>query len=122
MVAPIALLVLVGLRDKTIFLAARGEQYLPVMLIFAVLSQSNFVNMIVALKMVIVVVWIGAGFSKFGKHFSNVIPPMVSNTIFAPKWVRAGALSRLRDATCGRRSWRTSWHTSTAPPSRSQRR
>ena len=44
--------------------------------------------MIIALKMLIVVVWIGAGFSKFGKHFSNVIPPMVSNTIFAPKWVR----------------------------------
>src|ERR1700733_4737141 len=85
MVAPIALLVLIGLRDKTIFLAARGEQYLPVMVTFAVLP---FVNMIIALKMVILVVWVGAGFSKFGKHFSNVIPPMVSNTIFAPKFVR----------------------------------
>jgi hypothetical protein len=84
-VAPIALLVLIGLRDKTIFLAARGEQYLPVLVIFAVLP---FVNMIIALKMVIVLVWVGAGFSKFGKHFSNVIPPMVSNTIFAPKWLR----------------------------------
>src|ERR1700724_1033566 len=41
-VAPIALLVLIGLRDKTIFLAARGEQYLPVMVIFAVLPYSNF--------------------------------------------------------------------------------
>ena len=30
LIAPIALLVLIGLRDKTIFLAARGEQYLPV--------------------------------------------------------------------------------------------
>ncbi len=88
LIAPIALLVLNGLRDKTIFLAARGEQYLPVLVIFALLSQSNFTNMIVALKMVIVVVWIGAGFSKFGKHFSNVIPPMVSNTVFAPKSVR----------------------------------
>ena len=84
-VAPIALLVLIGLRDKTIFLAARGEQYLPVLVIFTVLP---FVNMIIALKMVIVLVWVGAGFSKFGKHFSNVIPPMVSNTIFAPKFVR----------------------------------
>src|SRR6202012_4781159 len=84
-VVPIALLVLIGLRDKTIFLAARGEQYLPVIVICTVLP---FVNMIIALKMVIVVVWVGAGFSKFGKHFSNVIPPMVSNTIFAPKWVR----------------------------------
>ena len=85
LIAPIALLVLIGLRDKTIFLAARGEQYLPAMVFFAVLP---FVNMIIALKMLIVVVWVGAGFSKFGKHFSNVIPPMVSNTIFAPKWVR----------------------------------
>src|ERR1700754_375735 len=84
-VAPIALLVLIGLRDKTIFLAARGEQYLPVLVIFTVLP---FVNMIIALKMVIVLVWVGAGFSKFGKHFSHVLPPMVSNTIFAPTWVR----------------------------------
>jgi hypothetical protein len=85
LIAPIALLVLIGLRDKTIFLAARGEQYLPVLLACASLP---FVNMIIALKMVILVVWVGAGFSKFGKHFSNVIPPMVSNTIFAPKFVR----------------------------------
>ncbi|SPM28493.1 DUF3556 domain-containing protein [Mycobacterium terramassiliense] len=85
LVAPIALLVLIGLRDKIIFLAARGEQYLPAMFFFAALP---FVNMIIACKMLIVVVWVGAGFSKFGKHFSNVIPPMVSNTIFAPKSVR----------------------------------
>jgi Transmembrane protein of unknown function (DUF3556) len=87
LIAPIILLVLNGLRDKTIFLASRGEQYLPVLVIFAVLP---FVNMIIALKMVIVVVWVGAGFSKFGSHFSNVIPPMVSNTIFVPKWMRRG--------------------------------
>ncbi len=85
LIAPMALLVLIGLRDKTVFLAARGEQYLPALFFFAALP---FVNMIIALKMLIVVVWVGAGFSKFGKHFSNVIPPMVSNTIFAPKWVR----------------------------------
>jgi len=85
LIAPIVLLVLNGLRDKTIFLASRGEQYLPVLVIFAVLP---FVNMIIALKMVIVVVWVGAGFSKFGKHFSNVIGPMVSNTPYAFKWLR----------------------------------
>jgi len=85
LVAPMALLVLIGLRDKTIFLAARAEQYLPALFFFSVLP---FVNMIIALKMLIVVVWVGAGFSKFGKHFSNVIPPMVSNTIFAPKFLR----------------------------------
>lgn len=85
LIAPMLLLVLIGLRDKTIFLAARGEQYFPALFFFTVLP---FVDMIIALKMLIVVVWIGAGFSKFGKHFSNVIPPMVSNTIFAPKWLR----------------------------------
>jgi hypothetical protein len=85
LVAPIALLVLIGLRDKTIFLGARGEQYWPVLVIFAVFP---FVNMIIALKMLIVVVWVGAGFSKFGSHFSNVVPPMVSNTPFTFKWMR----------------------------------
>src|SRR6185437_12142627 len=86
LVAPIALLVLTGLRDKTIFLAARGEQYFPALVFFTVLP---FTNMIVALKMLIVVVWVGAGVSKFGKHFSNVIPPMVSNSPFIPfKWLK----------------------------------
>nr|WP_271209111.1 DUF3556 domain-containing protein [Rhodococcus wratislaviensis]GLK33567.1 hypothetical protein GCM10017611_04090 [Rhodococcus wratislaviensis] len=86
MVAPILLLVLIGLRDKTIFLAARGEQYVPAMLFFGVLP---FVDMIIALKMLIVTVWVGAGFSKFGKHFANVVPPMISNGPFIPfKWFK----------------------------------
>ena len=85
LVAPIVLLILNGLRDKTIFLAARGEQYLPALIFFTVFP---FVNMIIALKMLIVAVWVGAGFSKFGKHFSNVVPPMVSNTPYVPKFVK----------------------------------
>ena len=86
LIAPIVLLVLVGLRDKTIFLGARGEQYLPALFFFAALP---FVDMIIALKLLIVVVWIGAGFSKFGKHFANVVPPMVSNSPFMPfKWLK----------------------------------
>jgi hypothetical protein len=81
LIAPMVLLVLIGLRDKTIFLAARGEQYLPALLFFTVLP---FVDMIIALKLLIVVVWVGAGFSKFGLHFSLVIPPMVSNSPTIP--------------------------------------
>ncbi|MDQ1516242.1 MAG: hypothetical protein QOE80_2072, partial [Actinomycetota bacterium] len=77
LVAPIALILLTGLRDKVIFLAARSEQYLPALIFFAAL---NFVDMIVALKLLICVVWIGAGVSKFGKHFTNVVAPMVSNS------------------------------------------
>jgi len=81
LVAPMVLLVLIGLRDKTIFLAARGEQYFPALFFFAVLP---FTDMIIALKMLIVLVWVGAGFSKFGKHFANVIPPMVSTQYSLP--------------------------------------
>jgi uncharacterized membrane protein YkgB len=86
LIAPIALLVAMGLRDKTVFLGARGEQYLPVLVLFTVLP---FVDMIIALKLLIVVVWVGAGVSKFGKHFANVIPPMVSNSPSMPfKWIK----------------------------------
>ncbi|MFI5624007.1 DUF3556 domain-containing protein [Nocardioides sp. NPDC051685] len=76
---PAVLLALIGLRDKIIFLGARGEQYLPAMLFFGLLP---FVDMIIALKLLIITVWLGAGFSKFGKHFAHVVPPMVSNGPF----------------------------------------
>jgi len=86
LIVPMVLLVLIGLRDKTIFLAARGEQYLPALLFFAVLP---FVDMIIAGKLLIGMVWIWAGISKFGLHFTNVIPPMVSNSPTIPfKWLK----------------------------------
>ncbi|RMI28813.1 DUF3556 domain-containing protein [Nocardia stercoris] len=81
LIAPVVLYVLCGLRDKTIFLAARGEQYLPALMFFAVLP---FTDMIIAAKLLIVIVWLGAGVSKFGKHFTNVVPPMISNSPSMP--------------------------------------
>jgi hypothetical protein len=87
-VAVVVLLILAGLRDKTIFIAARGEQYLPALLFFALFP---FVDMIVAAKLLIVTVWVGAAFSKFGRHFAHVIPPMVSNT----PWLFSRAIKRL---------------------------
>ncbi|MFD6156965.1 DUF3556 domain-containing protein [Nocardia sp. NPDC060256] len=86
LIAPIVLLILNGLRDRTIFLGARGEQYLPALIFFAALP---FVDMIIALKLLILIVWVGAGVSKFGKHFSLVVPPMVSNSPSVPfGWVK----------------------------------
>jgi uncharacterized membrane protein YkgB len=74
------------LRDKTIFLAARGEQYLPALVFFAALP---FLDMIIACKLLIVTVWFWAGVSKFGLHFTSVIPPMVSNSPSMPlKWLK----------------------------------
>src|SRR5271166_2672030 len=82
----VVLLVLNGLRDTVIFLAARGEQYLPALVFFAVLP---FTDMIIALKLLIVTVWMGAGFSKLGSHFANVVPPMVSNSPGVPfRWLK----------------------------------
>jgi hypothetical protein len=86
--APIGLLVIAGLRDKTLAIAARIEQYLPALIFMAFFP---FVDMIVAAKLLIVSVWLGAGFSKFGPHFPNVLPPMVSNT----PWLPFKAIKRL---------------------------
>jgi hypothetical protein len=84
----IALLVVLGLRDKVLFIAARSEQYIPALVFFAFFP---FVDMIVAAKLLIVSVWVGAAFSKFGHHFANVIPPMVSNT----PWLTSKRVKRL---------------------------
>lgn len=84
--ASAVLLIVLGLRDKGIFLGARGEQYLPALVFFSVLP---FVDMIIALKLLIVVVWVGAALSKLGRHFSRVIPAMLSNTPFwPPRWLK----------------------------------
>ena len=86
MIAAIVLYVVNGLRDKTIFLAARGEQYLPMLVFFGFLP---FVDMIIAAKLLICVVWMGAGVSKWGLHFTNVVPPMVSNSPCVPTtWLK----------------------------------
>lgn len=68
---------LLGLRDKIAFLQARSEQYVPALIFFCFFP---FVDMIIAAKLLIVIVWCCASFSKVGPHFANVIPPMVSNT------------------------------------------
>jgi hypothetical protein len=84
----LVLMPLMGLRDKVIFLAGRSEQYLPIMLFSALLgsisSSADFVDLVVVFKIIICVVWIGAGVSKFGAHFENVVPPMVSNSPAIP--------------------------------------
>ena len=78
LLAYVGLIIVMGLRDKVVFLAARSEQYVAVMFFFGVLA--SHVDMILAAKIAMVSIWMGAGVSKFGHHFTNVVPPMVSNT------------------------------------------
>ena len=106
LIAPIVLLVLNGLRDKIVFLAARSEQYLPALIFFAVF---DFVDMIVALKLLIVVVWIGAGVSKFGHHFAQVVAADDVEQPVLPCPRGSGAPSTgTSPRTSGRPRWRTS--------------
>ncbi|WP_020109291.1 DUF3556 domain-containing protein [Nocardia sp. 348MFTsu5.1] len=84
----VGLIVLMGLRDKVVFLAARSEQYIAILFFFGVMT--NLVDMIVAAKIVMVVIWMGAGVSKFGRHFTNVVAPMTSNT----PWITSTRLKR----------------------------
>jgi hypothetical protein len=102
---------LMGLRDKVIFLAGRSEQYLPIMLFSALLgsisSTADFVDLVVVFKIIICVVWIGAGVSKFGAHFENVVPPMVSNSPATPgSWFKR---LHYRDAPNDLRPSRLAW-------------
>ncbi|WP_078292980.1 DUF3556 domain-containing protein [Mycobacterium sp. D16R24] len=71
----LGLLTIAGLRDKVIFLAARGEVYgaLTVTFLFA------GADMIVAAKLIFVVIWMGAATSKLNHHFPFVISTMMSN-------------------------------------------
>ena len=75
----IGLLLLLGVRDKVAFLGARADQYLWALIFFVTLE---FVDMIIALKLLLVMIWVGAAVAKIGRHFALVIPPMLSNTPF----------------------------------------
>lgn len=80
-------LVLLGLRDKTSFLAARPEQYATILVIFLFPTAST----IFALKLVMLAVWWGAATSKLNQHFPFVVSVMISNT----PWQRSKTLKRM---------------------------
>jgi hypothetical protein len=72
----LGLLVLLGLRDKVSFLAARPEVYVPFLVIFLFPLH----NMIVAAQLVFLCIWLGAASSKLNRHFPYVVSVMISNT------------------------------------------
>lgn len=76
------LLVLVGLRDKTIFLAARSEVYatLAVFFLFTAGTGGDTTDMIIGLKLMMVLIWWGAATSKLNQHFPHVVSVMMSNS------------------------------------------
>jgi hypothetical protein len=110
----LGLLGVLGLRDKVIFLAARGEVYgsFTVAFLFAALTTSD---MILAAKLVCVVIWLGAATSKLTKHFPFVISTMMSNNpVLRPRWIKRRFFERFPDDLRPGRPSRVVAHVSTA--------
>jgi hypothetical protein len=74
-VPTIVALALLGLRDKTIFLAARGEHYWLKLFVFFF----PFTDQIAAYKLIMLCLWWGAATSKLNHHFPYVVSVMTSN-------------------------------------------
>lgn len=78
----IVALALLGLRDKTIFLAARGEHYWLKLFVFFF----PFTDQIAAFKIIMLLLWWGAATSKLNHHFPYVVSVMTSNNaLLRPK-------------------------------------
>ena len=107
----LALLGVLGLRDKTVFLAARGEVYAP----FVAAFLFGGVNVIIAAKLACVVIWMGAATSKLNKHFPFVISTMMSNSpVIRPRALKRRFFERFPDDLRPGRLSRTVAHVSTA--------
>src|SRR5579872_1326979 len=79
-----ALVPLLGIADKTVFLAARAEHYWVTIVCFAFAG-----NWIAGAKAVELALWFWAGFSKLNHHFPTVICVMTSNGPFTRfSWLR----------------------------------
>jgi hypothetical protein len=83
-VALAVLVPLLGVMDKTIFLAARGEHYWATIVCFSFAG-----NWIAGAKAVQIALWFWAGFSKLNHHFPTVVCVMTSNGPFTRfEWLR----------------------------------
>ena len=92
----LGLLAVLGLRDKVIFLAARGEVYASFTVAF--LFAGYGVDMIIAAKLVCVAIWMGAATSKLNKHFPFVISTMMSNNpLIRTKWLKRKFFEKFPD-------------------------
>jgi len=111
--AVLGVLVVLGLRDKVIFLAARGEVYASFTVAF--LFAGYGVDTILGAKLVCLVIWLGAATSKLNKHFPFVISTMMSNNpVFRPRFIKRAFFEHFPDDLRPGRPSRWLAHFSTA--------
>ncbi len=72
----LGVLAVLGLRDRTVFLAARSEVYGAI----AVMFLFSGADAIVGAKLMMLVIWLGAATSKLNRHFPFVVQAMMSNS------------------------------------------
>src|ERR1700761_1274273 len=109
----LSVLAVLGLRDKVIFLAARGEVYASFTVAF--LFAGYGVDLILGAKLVCLVIWLGAATSKLNKHFPFVISTMMSNNpVFRPRFIKRAFFEHFPDDLRPGRPSRWLAHFSTA--------
>ncbi len=87
MLLPVALLIpLLGIADKTLFLAARAEHYWVALV--ALVAAGAGGPWIAACKVVWCFIWFWAATSKLNHHFPSVIMFMMNNGPFFPKFLK----------------------------------
>lgn len=79
----VAAMGLMGLLDRTVFLAMRAEHYATTLFVMAVTPQ-----WIAGAKAIQLALWFFAGFSKLNHHFPSVVGVMTSNSPMVPKRMR----------------------------------
>ena len=80
------LIPLLGVTDKTLFLAARAEHYYVGLVCLTVASHDAL--WISACKVLWAAIWFWAATSKLNNHFPSVIMVMMNNGPFFPKWLK----------------------------------
>lgn len=87
LLAPIFVLIpLLGVADKTLFLAARAEHYWVALACLTFAAEDAL--WISACKVVWGGIWFWAATSKLNDHFPSVIMVMMNNGPFFPKWLK----------------------------------
>jgi len=86
LVPSFVLIPLLGVTDKTLFLAARAEHYYVAVVCLTVASAGAL--WISACKVLWGAIWFWAATSKLNHHFPSVIMFMMNNGPFFPKWLK----------------------------------
>jgi len=82
----VLLIPLLGVTDKTLFLAARGEHFFVALVCLALAGEGDL--WLSACKVLWLFIWFWAATSKVNHHFPSVIMVMLNNGPFFPKWLK----------------------------------